>query len=133
LQLADLLKSLFMHLNIKPYLIVLSSVILLFILFACFRNSGFEKQIAEWGRKNQGIMKGILITVFLVFGAAAVPVFLKIFLTMQTRIGNADLPLIKLLREHAMGMIYTAWIIFGLGLVIALPLIIKNGYISNTQ
>jgi hypothetical protein len=121
-----------MHLNIKPYLIVLGSVIFLFILLACCRYFGLEKQLDEWSRKNQGIMKGMVITLFLVFAAAAVPVFLKIFLTLQIRIGNGDLPLVKLLREHAMGMIYTAWIIFALGLVIALPMMIRNGFISNT-
>ena len=120
-----------MHLNIKPYLIILASVILAFAVFAFLRHFGLGLQIAEWGKKNQATMKVIVISAFMLFAAAAVPVFLKIFIAMQIRIGNGEAPLVKLLSQHAMKLIYTAWIMFALGLGIALPVMIRHGLLSN--
>jgi len=40
---SDQFKNIFMHLNIKPYLIILASVILIFILFGLLRNFVFLK------------------------------------------------------------------------------------------
>jgi len=69
-----------MHLNIKPYLIILTSVILIFILFGLLRNFVFQKQLVEW-----------------------------------------------------VAVIYTVWIVFGLGIAIALPMMIKTGFFSNIE
>jgi uncharacterized membrane protein len=122
-----------MSLSIKPYLIILVSVIMIFILFACARQFGFEKQIEEWGKKHQSLIKGIVIALFLVFAAAAVPVFLKVFLSIQIRIGNGDVDFVKFLRTHVMQVVYAVWIFFALGLMVALPAMIKNGFFSNMQ
>jgi hypothetical protein len=118
---------------LKPYLFVLGSAVLLLLLFACFRNFIFEKQIAEWSQKNEAVVKAFVVAIFVVCGAVLVPVFLKLFINLQVSIGNGDQPLVKLLRQHSMKLIYTVWIIFGVGLAIALPVMIKNSYSTNTS
>jgi hypothetical protein len=122
-----------MHLNIKTYLIIIASVILVLVLFGCLRNFVFEKQLAEWDRQNGSMMKGIVLAAFMIFGAASVPVFLKIFLTLQIKAGNGELSLVKSLRQHPMKLVYTVWIVFGLGFVTALPMMIKTGFFSTTE
>ena len=102
-----------MHLNIKPYLIILASVILILILFGCLRNFVFERQFGEWDQKNEFLIKVVEFAAFMIFGAAAVPVFLKIFLTLQIKAGNGELPLVKLLRQYPMKLMYTVWTVLG--------------------
>jgi len=122
-----------MPLNIKPYLIILGSIIIFFILFALARNSVLEKSFAPADIRQQVFIKGILISAFLIFGAAVVPVFLKVFLYLQSNIGNGDLAAMKLLREHPMKVVYAVWAVFGLGLLLALPVMIRSGFLTNVK
>lgn len=122
-----------MHLNLKPYLIILTSVIMIFIVFGLLRNFVFQKQLVEWGEKNEPVMKAIVFAAFLICVAVAVPLFLKLFVTQLIRIGNGELPLVKSLRQNPMAVIYTVWIVFGLGLAMALPMMIKTGFFSNME
>ena len=122
-----------MQLNIKPYLIIMASVVLLLILFGCFRNFVFEKQITGWEIKNQPVLKGFVIGLLLVFGATMVPAVLKGYLVMQLKAGNGDLSLVRLLRQHSMQAVYAVWVIFFPGFSISLPVMIKQGFFSTIQ
>ena len=84
-----------MTLNLKPYLIIFTSMILIFILFGLLRNFIFQKQLVEWGEKDEPAMKAIVFTAFLICVAVAMPVFLKIFVTRQIRIGKNGLSKIE--------------------------------------
>lgn len=122
-----------MQLNIKPYLIIIASVILILVLYSIFRNLVFEKEITKWEGKNPSVHKGVLMGLFMVFGALLVPVCLKGFIILQVRAGNADLSLVKHLTQNAMQVVYGVWIVFALGLGISLPVMIRQGFFSNMQ
>lgn len=122
-----------MQLDLKPYFITLASVIALLILFGIARNLLFEKQITAWQSRNDGLMKAIVVTAFVVMAAAAVPIILQFFVRTQIRIGNGDLPLVAKLRTQPMHVIYSVWTIFGIGLAIAIPAIIKYDSIPSTS
>ena len=123
----------FMQLNTRPYLVILCSVLFLFLLFACLRSLFPEKQFTAWTTKNEAVMKGIVFSLFLIFSAAAVPVILKSFVKMQIRIGNGEQPMIKFYSLHMMKVVYAIWVLIGLSLAIALPAMIKDGFLSNTK
>jgi hypothetical protein len=122
-----------MHLNIKPYLFVMASVVLIIIFYGCVRNFVFKEAITGWEITNPSLHKGILMGLFLLFGAALVPIALKGYLVMQLKAGNGELSMVKLLRQHSMESVYAVWVVFILGFSISLPVMIKQGFFSNMQ
>lgn len=71
-------------------------------------------------------MRAVLVTLFVIFVAAITPGILKLFVRMQMRIGNGDLPFVRTLRDQPMQVIRTVWFVFAAGLALAIPFIIKH-------
>jgi hypothetical protein len=69
---------------------------------------------------------GAILLCFVVLGCALVPLMLRLFVSMQASIGNADLWLVRLLREHERGVTLTMWTMFALGTLIALPVMARD-------
>jgi hypothetical protein len=67
-----------------------------------------------------------VLLLFLLLGGSLVPVMLHVFLDLQARIGNSDLWIVRVLREHESGVIYGVWTMFALGTLIALPVMAKD-------
>jgi len=73
----------------------------------------------------------ILIIYFMLFCAAAfafVPLVVRFFIVMQIKIGNGEFFLIKWFQVHEHAVIYGLWIFMVVGLCIALPAAIKDGF-----
>ncbi|OHD67470.1 MAG: hypothetical protein A2W19_03320 [Spirochaetes bacterium RBG_16_49_21] len=113
--------------NVKIYIILAASSFGLMILGSII----FNVLVPQEFTNNPQVEKiGLIVyfVLFLVLGFAVVPIFLKIFYTLQAKIGNQDLPLVKWIREHDQGITYFMWGFFLLGLIIALPAIIKDWF-----
>jgi hypothetical protein len=65
---------------------------------------------------------------FLAFAFSLVPLMVKLFLAGQGGIGNAERGLIKALSAHQAGIVWAIWTIWLLGLAIALPAMIEDGF-----
>jgi hypothetical protein len=74
------------------------------------------------GRTGTFVVLSFYFALFGVLSFSLVPVLLKTFITMQIRIGNGELNLIKWVREHERGVVYGVWGLFGAGLFIAFAL-----------
>jgi hypothetical protein len=61
-------------------------------------------------------------------GFSIVPLAVKLFIFLQCKIGNAELFLVKFLQSHEQGFVFGVWAFFIIGLCIALPAGIKNGF-----
>jgi hypothetical protein len=120
-----------MHLNIKPYLIILASIVLGFILIACLRSTRYGYGFYQRMQRNEGTMRVIMFSAFILFGMLAVPVGIKTFLSIQEKIGNGDHHLAKALSRHAREIVYGVWIFYAIGICIALPFMIKNGFFAT--
>lgn len=73
----------------------------------------------------------ILIIYFMLFCAAAfsfVPLVVRFFIAMQIKIGNGEFFLIKWFQTHEHKVIYGFWIFMIIGLCIAVPAAIKDGF-----
>lgn len=68
----------------------------------------------------------VFFLLFLVLGFSLVPLMLRAFIVMQTSIGNADLWIVRGLRDHERGITYGVWGMFALGTLIALPVMVKD-------
>jgi hypothetical protein len=113
--------------NIKPYIIIAASSLGLMIAGSIIagllgpRGHAVDPQ----AEKTMIIIYGAL---FLALAFAAVPIFLRVFTVLQTQIGNGDLPPIRWIKKHESAIAYGVWGIFLLGLIIALPTIIKDWF-----
>jgi hypothetical protein len=68
---------------------------------------------------------------FLIIGYAAVFFLVKLLASGQIMIGNANSPIVKWLGSHVWHITIAVWIIFTLGIGIALPQMIKDGFFSG--
>jgi multisubunit Na+/H+ antiporter MnhC subunit len=67
------------------------------------------------------VAKVTAVGLFLVLGFSLFPLMLHLFVVMQDKIGNADVGMVRFMREHERGVVFTIWGIFTAGLLIALP------------
>jgi len=71
--------------------------------------------------------KLIAFALFLVLGFSGLALLVKLFIAGQVRIGNGELALVRMLREHETGVILAFWGLCALGLAIAIPAALLDG------
>ena len=120
-----------MHLSIRPYLIIIGSIILLFLAIGLIRYIVFGKDLPAFDRKYGSIMKGIVFFLFLVVCASLVPICIKGFLYSQVKAGNSNSSLVQLISRSPMTVVYGVWIIILAGMLIALPAMFKDGFFTR--
>jgi hypothetical protein len=112
-------------LNIKLYIIIAASSLGLMIA-----GSIVGGLIAPRGHTADPQVEKIMLLIygflFLALAFAAVPIVLRVFTTLQIKIGNGDLPPIQWIRSHESIIAYGVWGMCLLGLIIALPAILKG-------
>jgi hypothetical protein len=117
--------------NTKLFLIIFVSAFALMLLSAVVFNS----------LESKGVMTKITIVsravslqalfqfaMFLVMGFSIWPLAVKLFIFLQIKIGNAELPLVTFLQSHEQGFVYCVWCVLIIGLCFALPGSIKEGF-----
>ena len=65
---------------------------------------------------------------FCVLGFSIWPLAVKLFIFLQIKMGNAGLPLVAFLQAHEQGFVYGVWCLLIIGLCIALPGSIEEGF-----
>lgn len=66
-------------------------------------------------------------TLFLVIGFSLVPILVKLFTdALPEIITETNIPLT--IKENAMTIVYGFWVVYALGIIIALPAMIKDGF-----
>ena len=79
---------------------------------------------------NRFAAQVILLGLFLVFGFSCIPLMLKLFIAGQMAIGNGDVGIIRAVAAHQTGIIFCFWQFLGLGLAIAIPAAIQDGFLG---
>jgi hypothetical protein len=120
-----------MNLNIKPYIIVIISIVLVFIIVGIIGNALMPAGMEKLDKKYIGYMKGFVFTMFFLVCLSLVPICLKSFLLAQSKIGNEGVPLVKLLNQNTMKAVFALWTFFTIGLITALPYMIKDGFFAE--
>jgi len=115
--------------NIKKCLIIIASAFGLMVAGAIICNiliyNGTLKLLGPGG------ITAIKLTYFILFcvmGFALVPIALRYFISKQIKIGNGEYFLIKWIQAHEEPVVYGFWSLFIVGLCIALPAAIKDGF-----
>ncbi len=63
---------------------------------------------------------------FFIFGFACIGLMIHVFVVLQTRIGNAAAPMVRLLADNETGITFAFWGFLGIGTLIALPFMLKD-------
>lgn len=82
------------------------------------------------GSETITAIKIVYFALFCVLVFALIPLLLRFFISMQSRIGTADFFVIRWLRVHEKGVVYGFWIFCLLGLGIAVSAAIKYGFFT---
>jgi hypothetical protein len=51
-------------------------------------------------------------------GFAVVPLFIRLFIVIQIKIGNGEVFLVKFFKENEQAVVYSIWVLYALGLAI---------------
>jgi hypothetical protein len=110
--------------NIKIYVIIAASAFGLMIVGSIIGGILAARVYASNPQleKTMLIIYGIL---FLALGLASVPILVRVFITLQERIGNGELAVIQWIRSNEFVISCSVWGIVVLGLIIALPAALK--------
>ena len=113
--------------NIKLYIVIAACAFGLMIVGSIIGGLLGARGYAADPRleKTMLIIYGIL---FLALAFASVPILLRVFTTLQARIGNGELPPIRWIRNNEFVISCCVWGIFLLGLIIALPTVLKDWF-----
>ncbi len=114
----------------KIFLIILAGIMALLISSAILVNvleSGGKLSRETIGPGGVSAIKIYFFSLFLVICFTVVPLFIKLFLYMQIKIGHGELTPIKWLQVNETAVIYGLWIFMLIGFCIALQGAIKDG------
>lgn len=80
--------------------------------------------------EQQRLLLVLWFAVFLLIAFSAVPLMIKLFVHLQIRIGNGEHRVIRWLAGHRWPMTFAFWGVFALGLLIALPTMLREGFFN---
>src|SRR5882757_2452248 len=105
------------------------SMIVLAMLGNALIASGLIKDLGPF----QTPVRILFFGLFLAFGFSMIPLMVKIVLGFQVSAGNQDAPVIGTMIRNENRIIWTFWIVMLLGLAIALPFAIQQGFMSDSS
>ena len=114
--------------NTKTCLIIFASAFVLMIVSAIIGN--ILEANGTLNKLSPNVTSAVMIfyfALFCVLGFSIVPLAIRFFIAMQIKIGNEELFLVKWLRAHEQGFVFGVWIMFIIGLCMAIPSAIKDG------
>ncbi len=115
----------------KAYAFVFVGAIAALILFGV---AGSMLQRSGWVRDEAALetpVKIFVFAIFLVMGLTAIPLMLRLFLAGQRGLGNESHALVRFLGGHETLVVAGFWSICLLGLAIAIPVMIKDGFFGR--
>ncbi|MBD2702876.1 WG repeat-containing protein [Spirosoma sp. BT702] len=120
-----------MQLNLKPYYWLAIGVVLVFILLGIIGNVLIPNGVdnPSWRKAGPYVVFGL----FLVMVMAMVPIVLQNYLSAQHKIGNGNVPMVQFIARQPRLVVFGFWIMMGLGVAMALPYMIKDGFFTPSE
>jgi hypothetical protein len=115
--------------NIKIFALTAAGIFVLVITLSVLGSmleQSDSRFAAEWKAIFEKNSSAVFGTLFFLLCFTIVPVILRVFVRLQTWIGNTELPLVKFLQQHEYTVTYVVWGIMAVFILIMLPTIIKD-------
>jgi hypothetical protein len=105
---------------------LIAAIVSFALIFVC----GAAKEIAvrrgvDEAAADKGAKAAILL-LFFIFGLSCIGLMVHLFVVLQRSVGNAGAPMVGFLAAHETGVTLVMWGFMGLGILIALPFILKD-------
>lgn len=113
------------------FIVVPAGTLVLFIVLSIAGNAIESHGLVtspEERAKAESIAITVAFVLFLVLGYSVVPLFVRVFILGQIKVGNGDFPPVKALRQYEKYFVLGVWIFFTLGFLIALPAMVADGF-----
>ncbi len=114
--------------GIRAPAVISAGIFALIILAVIVGNGLISAGIVKNPSAFQTPAKIVFFTLFVAFGFSLVPVMVKLVLSVQVLVGNANVGFIRAAIDHAAWIVAVLWILMALGLATALPAAIRQGF-----
>src|ERR1051326_7540262 len=109
-----------MSFHLKAAIAMAIGAVVAMIMWGVVRKILVARGVVQDGEAGP-VAKGAFFGLFFIFCLSLVPLVLHVFIAAQGGIGNAELTLVRLLREHELGATFIAWGVMTAGMLVALP------------
>jgi hypothetical protein len=113
--------------NIKPYIVIAACAFGLMIVGSILGSILGSRGYTSNPQLGKTVLV-VYVVLFLALGFASVPILLRVFTTLQAKIGNGDLPPVRWIRKNEFVISCCVWGFFLLGLIIALPTALRDWF-----
>jgi len=114
--------------SLKTHAVITGGLFAAIIVLAMIGNVLHDSGYLPDSSTAQFAARIIFFALFLAFGFSCIPLMLKVFLAGQVTIGNGNLAIIRVLAAHQTGIVIGFWLFLALGLAIAIPAAIADGF-----
>jgi hypothetical protein len=119
-------------LSLKSHAIITGSLFAAIIVTAIAGNALHDSGYLPDSSSAQLAAKILFFSLFLAFGFSCIPLMVKLVLAGQTAIGNADVGIVRHVAAHETRIVIVFWLLIGLGLAIAIPAAIQDGFFDSS-
>ena len=117
--------------SLKVHAIITGALFAAIVVMAMIGNVLHDQGFIPDSSAAQMAARVIFFGLFLAFGYSAIPLMVKLVLAGQVKIGNEDVTLVRALATHQTGVIVGFWLLITLGLAIAIPAAIHDGFFDT--
>jgi hypothetical protein len=117
-------------LSLKAHAIISGSLFATMIVGAIAGNIAHDSGLLRDGTSVQFVIMVTYFTLFVVFGYSLIPLIVKLVLRGQGAIGNSNVGVVRTAVAHESKIVIAFWVLITLGLAVALPEAIKDGFFS---
>lgn len=114
--------------SLKAHAIITGGLLAAIIAMAAIGGVLHDSGLLADNSANQLAAKVIFFGLFLAFAFSTIPLMLKVFIAGQTAIGNGNLAIIRAVAAHQTGIVIGFWLFCTLGLALAIPAAIQDGF-----
>ncbi|MGH6664123.1 MAG: hypothetical protein ACREB2_04350 [Pseudolabrys sp.] len=117
--------------GLKTHAVITGTLFAAIIVMAIAGNVLHDGGYVADSSASQLAAKIIFFALFLAFAFSTIPLGLKLFLAGQTAIGNGEVGIIRAVAAHQTGIVVGFWLFCLLGLAIAIPAAIQDGFLGE--
>jgi len=114
--------------SLKTHAVIAGGLLASIVVLAMIGNALHDSGYLADSSMAQRVAQVLFFALFLAFGFSCIPLMVKAVLAGQVSIGNADVGVVQAARKHETRIILAFWLLLALGLAIALPAAIMDGF-----
>jgi len=117
--------------SLKTHALITGGLFAAIVVMAIVGNVLHDSGALADGSSSQLAARVIFFGLFLAFGYSVIPLMVKLVFAGQVKIGNADVAIVRALAVRQTKIIVAFWVLISLGLAIAIPAAIHDGFFDT--